>query len=129
MHVPPQVDLTDESAAALGEARVRLMDFSMQVGDAERDSYQLVHQLEMDMLMEQAQAREQQVREEVRRGCDAALADAESKRACPVCLGRPKDTAFQCGHALCSECASRPEVTTCPSCRAKIVMRLELFLE
>ena len=129
INVLEKIDLKGETASALGEAQARLMDFSFKVRDAERESHQLVHQLQMNMVVKQAQLREQQVRKEAQERCAVARADAESKRACPVCLVHPKNTAFQCGHALCSDCAARPEVTACPTCRAKIVMRLELFLE
>ena len=49
----------------------------------------------------------------------------EERRQCPVCLGRQKKVALNCGHQLCQECAH--EVTSCPSCRETITTRIVLF--
>ncbi|MFS8020513.1 putative transcription factor C2H2 family [Helianthus anomalus] len=44
---------------------------------------------------------------------------------CPICLTRPKDLAFGCGHQTCCECGV--ELSYCPFCgnliQTKIVLR------
>ena len=56
----------------------------------------------------------------------AELADARAeRRLCIVCMEKPKDTAFQCGHQLCAVCASRQSM--CPFCREKVDMRIKLY--
>ncbi|KAM0000440.1 putative transcription factor C2H2 family [Helianthus debilis subsp. tardiflorus] len=44
---------------------------------------------------------------------------------CPICLARPKDLAFGCGHQTCCECGV--ELSYCPFCgsliQTKIVLR------
>ncbi|KAH7703067.1 E3 ubiquitin-protein ligase RGLG2-like protein, partial [Aphelenchoides avenae] len=32
--------------------------------------------------------------------------DLEEKLRCSICMDRPKDTAFACGHTCCGQCAS-----------------------
>lgn len=44
---------------------------------------------------------------------------------CPVCLTRPRDMAFGCGHQTCRECA--PNLRMCPLCRQTITTRLRLY--
>jgi len=49
----------------------------------------------------------------------------KEERCCPVCLEHDKDTAFDCGHQTCGECASR--LTKCPVCRAVIAHKIRLY--
>ncbi|XP_066359650.1 E3 ubiquitin-protein ligase RGLG2-like [Miscanthus floridulus] len=44
---------------------------------------------------------------------------------CPVCLSKPRDMAFGCGHQTCSECG--PQVADCPICRRPIDTRVKLY--
>lgn len=47
------------------------------------------------------------------------------ERTCSVCLEKPKNTAFQCGHQTCETCA--PVLRKCPICRADITSRIRLY--
>ena len=47
------------------------------------------------------------------------------RQECKVCLDRNKNTAFQCGHQTCFECAEK--VDKCPICRKPIMQRIKLF--
>lgn len=49
----------------------------------------------------------------------------QEENLCCICEDRKKDTAFQCGHQTCGECAKL--VTQCPTCRQDIQMRIKLF--
>ena len=44
---------------------------------------------------------------------------------CPVCLQEMTGRIWQCesGHLLCETCHNRPEVATCPTCRAQFMGR------
>ncbi|KAJ4887680.1 Copine (Calcium-dependent phospholipid-binding protein) family [Raphanus sativus] len=44
---------------------------------------------------------------------------------CPICLTKPKDMAFSCGHTTCKECGV--VVKTCPMCRQPITTRIRLY--
>ncbi|XP_066162354.1 E3 ubiquitin-protein ligase RGLG2 isoform X3 [Oryza sativa Japonica Group] len=44
---------------------------------------------------------------------------------CPVCLSKPRDMAFGCGHQTCAECG--PQVEHCPICRRPIDTRVKLY--
>ena len=44
---------------------------------------------------------------------------------CPICLGRQKEIAFQCGHQACTNCAMN--ISQCHSCRVPIFQRIRLF--
>lgn len=46
-------------------------------------------------------------------------------QSCPVCLTRPRDMAFGCGHQTCRECSTN--LRTCPLCRQAITTRLRLY--
>ena len=56
---------------------------------------------------------------------EAAAAGLAEQQACSVCLDRPKDMAFGCGHRLCAACAMLQP--SCPECRAVVVLRLQLY--
>lgn len=59
-------------------------------------------------------------------GGTSALTKAKSSTAnCCVCMDRPKDTVFQCGHQCCSVCSI--SMSNCHSCRARITERIKLF--
>jgi len=47
------------------------------------------------------------------------------EKQCVVCLDRDKNTAFDCGHQVCWECAG--PLTTCPICRKRIGAKIKLF--
>ena len=50
----------------------------------------------------------------------------ETDIECPVCLlSTEKLCAFQCGHIVCENCASK--VRTCPICRKTVTLTIQLF--
>ncbi|XP_051185506.1 E3 ubiquitin-protein ligase RGLG3 [Lolium perenne] len=55
----------------------------------------------------------------------AAETRASELQLCPVCLSKPRDMAFGCGHQTCSECG--PQVADCPICRRPIDTRVKLY--
>uniref|UniRef100_A0A453K4K4 RING-type domain-containing protein n=1 Tax=Aegilops tauschii subsp. strangulata TaxID=200361 RepID=A0A453K4K4_AEGTS len=55
----------------------------------------------------------------------AADARASELQFCPVCLAKPRDMAFGCGHQTCSGCG--PQVVDCPICRRPIDTRVKLY--
>ncbi|CAM0955899.1 unnamed protein product [Alopecurus aequalis] len=55
----------------------------------------------------------------------AAETRASALQLCPVCLSKPRDMAFGCGHQTCSECG--PQVADCPICRRRIDTRVKLY--
>ncbi|CAN6338175.1 unnamed protein product [Urochloa humidicola] len=55
----------------------------------------------------------------------AAETRVPEPQMCPVCLSKPRDMAFGCGHQTCSECG--PQVTDCPICRRPIDTRVKLY--
>uniref|UniRef100_J3NCQ8 RING-type domain-containing protein n=2 Tax=Oryza brachyantha TaxID=4533 RepID=J3NCQ8_ORYBR len=52
-------------------------------------------------------------------------ARASEPQLCPVCLSKPRDMAFGCGHQTCAECG--PQVEHCPICRRPIDTRVKLY--
>jgi hypothetical protein len=50
---------------------------------------------------------------------------AAHERQCPICMDRPKNMVFQCGHTLCAECAA--PVAQCPICRARVTSRTRIY--
>jgi E3 ubiquitin-protein ligase mind-bomb len=48
-----------------------------------------------------------------------------SQQSCAICLTEPRNTALQCGHLLCWDCAQR--VDHCPVCRKFVSHRIRLF--
>ncbi|TVU51617.1 hypothetical protein EJB05_03057 [Eragrostis curvula] len=55
----------------------------------------------------------------------AADTRVSEPQMCPVCLSKPRDMAFGCGHQTCSECG--PQVEDCPICRRPIDTRVKLY--
>ncbi|KAF0888993.1 hypothetical protein E2562_020199 [Oryza meyeriana var. granulata] len=55
----------------------------------------------------------------------AADVRASEPQLCPVCLSKPRDMAFGCGHQTCAECG--PQVEHCPICRRPIDTRVKLY--
>lgn len=45
---------------------------------------------------------------------------------CGICMERPKNLAFQCGHMCCVHCSE--VLTICHMCRIKIEQKIKLFL-
>jgi Kelch motif/Zinc finger, C3HC4 type (RING finger) len=56
---------------------------------------------------------------------DTAVTSSDIDNACAVCLDRPKQIAFLCGHQACELCA--PLFTECHTCRTPITGRIRLF--
>ena len=45
---------------------------------------------------------------------------------CPVCIERPREVVFSCGHRACGDCAAR--LDNCPECRRAIGdVRIRLY--
>ncbi|KAG2667047.1 hypothetical protein I3760_15G093900 [Carya illinoinensis] len=53
------------------------------------------------------------------------MGDGRNQSECPICLTKPKDLAFGCGHMTCRDCG--PKVSNCPICRQPIRSRIPLF--
>ncbi|GAB2218612.1 hypothetical protein Droror1_Dr00001838 [Drosera rotundifolia] len=51
---------------------------------------------------------------------------APVEQSCPICLTRPKNMAFQCGHTTCMDCGAQLE--RCHLCRVPITARIRLFM-
>ena len=53
------------------------------------------------------------------------LREVEREVECPVCLQEMTGRIMQCeaGHLLCEDCRARPEVQSCPTCRAAFMGR------
>jgi hypothetical protein len=78
-----------------------------------------------------------EAREEMRREMDARVRAAveatkeetktahETERECPVCMERPKDSVFNCGHQTCQICAA--SLRLCPECRTPIKSRTRVY--
>eukprot|EP01018_Ginkgo_biloba_P021307 Gb_13018 [translate_table: standard] len=47
------------------------------------------------------------------------------EQVCPICLTKPRDMAFGCGHMTCKDCGEN--LSYCPLCRAPISTRLRLY--
>jgi hypothetical protein len=60
-------------------------------------------------------------------GSRAAAAEQVAESfVCCICHERRKDTALNCGHILCGECAA--QVQSCPECRRAITARTRLYM-
>ncbi|GFH56181.1 hypothetical protein CTEN210_12657 [Chaetoceros tenuissimus] len=44
---------------------------------------------------------------------------------CVVCMDRPKEIVFQCGHQCCTTCSA--SMLNCPTCRVMILQRIRLY--
>lgn len=55
----------------------------------------------------------------------AHVREIEDANMCAICLEKPRNVAFLCGHGTCVECASSLEV--CPMCRKPIDKKITLF--
>lgn len=50
----------------------------------------------------------------------------EDQRACRICMERPNEVAFLCGHLTCFQCSQL--ITQCHICRTPIHQKIKLFL-
>lgn len=55
----------------------------------------------------------------------AHVREIEDANMCAICLEKPRNMAFLCGHGTCVECATSLEV--CPMCRKPITKKITLF--
>lgn len=55
----------------------------------------------------------------------AHVREIEDANMCAICLEKPRNVAFMCGHGTCAECSSSLEV--CPMCRKPIDKKITLF--
>ena len=51
--------------------------------------------------------------------------DAVDVTCCSICLERPRDLVFGCGHQSCSRCGE--QLSACPFCRLPITAKIKLF--
>jgi hypothetical protein len=58
-------------------------------------------------------------------GGSTANSVCSTKHDCPICLERPKEIVFQCGHQSCRNCS--PRLITCHTCRMHIAQRIKLY--
>ncbi|GLE01336.1 hypothetical protein PINS_up010166 [Pythium insidiosum] len=56
---------------------------------------------------------------------EVELMRLQDQLSCPICLERPKDMVFQCGHETCQICATL--VSECPTCRQPIQVRIRRY--
>jgi hypothetical protein len=47
---------------------------------------------------------------------------------CHICMERPRDVAFNCGHTVCKSCSSDQRMIACPVCRVAITTRIALYI-
>ncbi|XP_072963781.1 E3 ubiquitin-protein ligase RGLG2-like [Typha angustifolia] len=50
---------------------------------------------------------------------------SEDKLICPICMWKPKDLAFGCGHQTCYDCGQ--DMQRCPLCQSQISTRIRLY--
>ncbi|XP_070577374.1 uncharacterized protein [Ptychodera flava] len=55
----------------------------------------------------------------------AKTRELEEAQMCSICMEERKDTAFQCGHMTCKDCAI--QLHNCPICRQAIEKRINLY--
>lgn len=55
----------------------------------------------------------------------AHVREIEDANMCAICLEKPRNMAFLCGHGTCVDCATSLEV--CPMCRKPILKKIVLF--
>ncbi|GLE01337.1 hypothetical protein PINS_up010167 [Pythium insidiosum] len=53
------------------------------------------------------------------------LSRLQDQLLCAICLERPKDTVFQCGHETCQQCST--QISLCPACRVEIKTRIRRY--
>jgi len=58
-------------------------------------------------------------------GGSASVLSCKSKEDCTICLTRPKNIVFQCGHQCCSTCSS--SIRVCHMCRVVVVQRIKVY--
>ncbi|XP_075541745.1 E3 ubiquitin-protein ligase MIB2-like isoform X4 [Dermacentor variabilis] len=58
---------------------------------------------------------------------DTRLRDLEDRHMCGICMEKPRDVAFLCGHGSCSVCAGNLDL--CHMCRQPIEKKISLYLE
>ena len=44
---------------------------------------------------------------------------------CTICMERPKDTVFGCGHRTCEVCAAK--IAKCHYCRVPVTLRIRVY--
>ncbi|KAJ3679066.1 hypothetical protein LUZ60_017077 [Juncus effusus] len=55
----------------------------------------------------------------------ASEASLEEKLICPICMWKPKDFAFGCGHQTCYDCGK--DLQRCPICQSQITTKIRLY--
>ena len=51
--------------------------------------------------------------------------DAADVMCCSICLERPRDLVFGCGHQSCGRCGE--QLSACPFCRLPVTAKIKLF--
>ena len=56
---------------------------------------------------------------------EAKVREIESVNTCTICMDRPKNVMFLCGHGTCDICS--PSLNICPICRDPIEKKIPVF--
>jgi hypothetical protein len=56
------------------------------------------------------------------------LDDRRGFPVCHICMERPRDVAFNCGHTVCKSCSSDQRMVACTVCRVAITTRISLYI-
>lgn len=56
---------------------------------------------------------------------ETKIMEIEEANSCGICLEKPKNTIFLCGHGACTPCANT--LTTCHMCRKTIVRKINIY--
>lgn len=55
-----------------------------------------------------------------------AFAEIERQLLCPICWSAARDTALNCGHTYCRECADN--LVDCANCRQRVTEKKRIYL-
>jgi hypothetical protein len=115
--------LEGELAAASTLAAVSAVEQVPSMGDVElRELEEAVHLRRQRLVMERMRVDAQT---EARREFEREREVMRDARLCAICLDKPNDTAYGCGHQACARCAG--ELVNCHICRQAISIRTKLY--
>nr|XP_037281064.1 E3 ubiquitin-protein ligase MIB2-like [Rhipicephalus microplus] len=61
------------------------------------------------------------------RDLDSRLQELEDRHTCNICMEKPRDVVFMCGHGSCKVCAENLDL--CHMCRVPIERKIALYLD
>lgn len=67
----------------------------------------------------------QKANAELERELDSRVRELEDRHTCGICMDRPRDTVFLCGHGACSVCSDN--LYLCHMCRLPIQKKIPLY--